>query len=138
MKTMELVKVWEKEYVTIRHNPEEKMIWNEWRGVIPSEPLREAMIHSCEFIVDNDVELILADFTRMCAPSMEDQVWIANHTAEILQHSKLRRVANLMAQDLFQQIAIETIYEIASRTPMPCESRDFFSQEEALEWLFED
>ncbi|WP_281163486.1 hypothetical protein [Pontibacter roseus] len=43
-----------------------------------------------------------------------------------------------MAQDLFQQIAIQTIYEIASKLSMPCESRDFVSREEALEWLFSE
>lgn len=131
-----MVTVWEKEYVTIRHSSDQKLIWNEWRGFIPSEPLRESMLKACEFIMDNEVELILADYSRLCSPSMEDQVWIANHTAEILRHSKLKRVANLMAQDLFQQIAIESIYEIASKaTPLPCESRDFMNKEEALDWL---
>jgi hypothetical protein len=71
----------------------------------------------------------------MAAPTMEDQVWVANHSADLLQYSKLRRVANLMAQDLFQQIAIETIYDIASEAPLPCTSRDFVVKEDALEWL---
>ncbi|WP_460921232.1 hypothetical protein [Pontibacter brevis] len=69
---------------------------------------------------------------------MEDQVWIAVYSAELLQHSKLRKVANLMAQDIFQQLAIERIYEKASELPMPCETREFVSREEALEWLFPD
>ncbi len=136
MRTLELIIALENDYVTIRHSPEEKLICNEWKGVIPSPELRKAMMFACEFILDNDVELILADYTAMCAPTFDDQVWIANHSAELLQHSKLRRVANLMAQDIFQQLAIESIYEIASETPMPCETRDFVSKDEALEWLF--
>ncbi|MBC5773709.1 hypothetical protein H8S95_06515 [Pontibacter sp. KCTC 32443] len=135
-KSIALEKVWEKEYVTIRHNPEENFIWNEWRGVIPSKELREAMIYACNFILDNQVELILADYTRMAAPTMDDQVWIANHTAELLQHSKLRRVANLMAPDIVQQVAIKSIYDIASEFSLPCESKDFDDKLEALEWLF--
>ncbi|WP_018478785.1 hypothetical protein [Pontibacter roseus] len=65
---------WEKEYVTIRHSPDVRLIWNEWRGIIPTEPLRVAMMKASQFIVDNQVELILADYTNMGAPSMEDQV----------------------------------------------------------------
>jgi hypothetical protein len=135
MKTLEFTSVLEKEYVTIRHSQDDKLMWNEWRGFIPSDILRGAMIFSCEFILEMEVELILADFTTFSAPTLEDQVWIATHTAELLQHSKLRRVANILAKDIFQQIAIETIYEIASETPMPCETQEFISKEEALVWL---
>ncbi|NDK55815.1 hypothetical protein [Pontibacter fetidus] len=125
-----------RDHVTIRHCPEEKLIWNEWRGMIPSDKLRDAIIFSCQFIIKNDIELILADYTLMAAPTVEDQVWVANHSAELLQHSKLRRVANLMAQDLFQQIAIESIYDMASEVTLPCTSRDFVVKDDALEWLF--
>jgi hypothetical protein len=127
-----------RDHVTIRYCSEEKLIWNEWRGVIPSHKLRDLIIYACQYIIDNKIELILADYTRMAAPTMEDQVWVANHSAELLQHSKLKRVANLMAQDLFQQIAIETIYDIASEVPLPCTSRDFVVKDDALEWLLSE
>lgn len=136
--TLELEIALNKEYLTVHYNAEENFIWNEWRDTIPSPQLREAMISACQFILANDVELILADFTHMCAPTVEDQAWIASHTAELLQHSKLRKVANLMAQDIFQQMAIEKIYEKASERPLPCESKAFVSQEDAIEWLFSD
>lgn len=129
-------KVHEREFVTIRHNFEKKMLWNEWRSNIPSGPLREAMHFACQYIIDNEIELILADYTRMLPPSLQDQTWIATHAAQILQHSKLKRVANIMGTDIFQQISIETIYELASKYPLPCESRDFIFKEDALEWLF--
>ncbi|MFD3003301.1 hypothetical protein ACFS7Z_23265 [Pontibacter toksunensis] len=135
---MELVTVLDIEYVSIRHNPEEKFMWNEWRESIPSQQLREAMMFACDFILDNEVELILADYTRMHATTVEDQVWIATHSAEKLQHSRLRKVANVMAHDVFQQIAIENIYEKASEIPLPCVSEAFFTKEAALDWLFSD
>ncbi|WP_299824722.1 hypothetical protein [uncultured Pontibacter sp.] len=135
MKTLELITVWEKEYVRIQHSPDEKLIWNEWKGVIPSLKLREAITYACNFILEHDVELILADYRNMCSPTFEDQVWIAKNSAEVLQHSKLRRVANLLAQDIFQQIAIESIYETASKVPLPCISKDFVYKNDALDWL---
>ncbi|MFD2512352.1 hypothetical protein ACFSRY_00620 [Pontibacter locisalis] len=131
-----LKKVLDKDYFTMRFSVGENFIWNEWKGAIPSKQLREAIIFSCEFILANNVELILADYTKMCSPTVEDQVWIANHSADLLQHSRLRKVANLMAQDLFQQLAIQNIYDKASEVPLPCESRDFVSKDAALEWLF--
>lgn len=136
MKTLDLKVAFDKEYVTIRYCAEEKYIWNEWRGLIPSQELRDAILFACYFILDNDVELILADFSKMTGPSLEDQVWIANHSADLLKHSKLKRVANVLAPDLFQQVAIENIYDIASEVPMPCITKDFVSKEEALHWLF--
>ncbi|SIQ85518.1 hypothetical protein [Pontibacter lucknowensis] len=136
MNLLNFEKALEQDFVTIRHSPENKMLWNQWRGSIPSDPLREAMIFACEFIVANEIELILADYTKMQPPSLQDQNWIAIHSAEILQHSKLKRVANVMGTDIFQQLSIETIYQIASQTPLPCESRDFMFKDDALEWLF--
>ncbi|WP_242919966.1 hypothetical protein [Pontibacter liquoris] len=125
----------QQEYVTIRHCAEENFIWNEWRGAIPSQQLREAMFFSCEFIIAHNIEFILADFSKMNAPAFEDQVWIANRSAAILQHSKLKRVANVLAMDIFEQLAIESIYEMASEIPLPCQYRDFISEQDALEWL---
>ncbi|GAA4441560.1 hypothetical protein GCM10023188_40220 [Pontibacter saemangeumensis] len=138
LSALEFTVALQKEYVTIRHNPPEKFIWNEWRHTIPSPQLREAMLFACEYILAHDVELILADFSKMHAPSLEDQVWIANRSAQLLQHSKLRRVANILSLDVFEQIAIENIYALASNLPMPCETREFVSKEEAMEWLFSD
>lgn len=137
MEALTYTKALEKEFVTISYSQERHFIWNEWRGEIPSHELREAILFSCHFILDNGVEFILADYTLMIAPSLDDQIWIANHSAELLRHSKLKRVANVLASDIFQQVAIETIYDIASEVPLPCESRHFVSQEDALQWLFE-
>ncbi|WP_147294223.1 hypothetical protein [Pontibacter diazotrophicus] len=138
LNSLEFLIAVDKEYLTIRYHREEKLIWNQWRGAIPSPQLREAMISACHFILVNDVELILADFTRMCAPTVEDQVWLGKHSAELLQHSTLRKVAILTAQDIFQQMAIERMYEKASERPMPCESRPFISKADAMEWLLAD
>ena len=136
MRTLELKEAFTNEYVTIRYSAEENFIWNEWRGVIPSRVLREAVLLTCEFVLANKIAFILSDYSRMSAPLLDDQVWISNHFSDLLHHSRLRKVANLMAQDLFQQVAIQTIYDMASEVPLHCESRDFVSKEEALEWLF--
>ena len=58
--------------------------------------------------------------------------------SRILQHSNLRRVANIQGPGIFQQVAIDTIHEIVSKTPMPGEVRDFLSKAEAKEWLFSE
>ncbi|GAB3200081.1 hypothetical protein ABID22_003065 [Pontibacter aydingkolensis] len=136
MRKLELKVAWKKDFATMRYSPGKKLIWTEWRGAISSEQLREAIIYECEFILANRVELMLSDYTMMIPPALEDQVWVANHTTELLQHSSLRLVANLMAQDIFQQITIHTIYAFTSDVLLPCESRDFVTKEEALEWLF--
>lgn len=136
-KALELDLLINQEYLTVRVCEEEKFQWNTWKGSLPSQQLRSAMLQACHIILEYNIEYILADFTRMAAPTLEDQLWIANHTGAILSNSKLKRVANLMAQDIFQQVAIETIYDKASLIPQPCESQDFISMEDALNWLFE-
>ncbi|MBB6612683.1 hypothetical protein H7F15_16695 [Pontibacter sp. Tf4] len=136
MRTKTFEKVLDSEYVTIRHCPDERLLWNEWKGAIPSGKLRAAVRFASEYVAANNIELILADFSRMHAPSREDQVWIARTGARILQHSKLRKVANLTSSDIFGQIALETIYDIAAETPLPCEVRNFISEQSAAEWLY--
>lgn len=42
-----------------------------------------------------------------------------------------------MAQDIFQQMAIEKIYQKAYEQSFPGESRSFVSEDDAIEWLFE-
>ncbi|WP_299990927.1 hypothetical protein [uncultured Pontibacter sp.] len=129
-------KALELDFVTIRHFPDQKLFWSDWRGIIPREPLREAMHFASQFIIENEIELVLVDYTHMLPPSLQDQNWIATHSAAILQYSKLKRVANVMGYDIFQQISIETINEIAYRYPLPFESRDFMFKDDAFEWLF--
>ncbi|WP_439882531.1 hypothetical protein ACSX1A_05050 [Pontibacter sp. MBLB2868] len=136
LQKLELATVLDKPYVTIRYCSHTKFIWNEWRGVIPSSQLRDAMIFASKFALDNKVEYILADFTKLCAPSLEDQLWIAKQAGNLLKDSKLKKVANVMPTDFFQQIAIENIYEKASEIPQPCETRAFLFESDAVAWLF--
>ena len=138
MHILSLEKVLATNYVTIRHSPEHKLIWNEWKGTIPSAQLKEAMLFVSNFIVANNIALILADYTHLSPPTREDQVWIARTTSTILQHSNLRRVASINGHDIFQQLALDTIHEIAAQAPVPCMSCDFLSKAEAKEWLFAD
>ncbi|PVY37312.1 hypothetical protein [Pontibacter virosus] len=136
MNLQNIEKALELDFVTIRYSPDQKMFWGNWRGNIPSKPLREAMHFASQFIMDNEVELVMVDYTFMLPPSLQDQNWIATHSAAILQHSKLKRVANVMGSDIFQQISIETINEIAYKFPLPFKSRDFMFRDDAQEWLF--
>ncbi|TPE46215.1 hypothetical protein FJM65_02410 [Pontibacter mangrovi] len=125
------------EFFIMKFNQEEKFLWNTWKGKMPSAQLREAMLFASNFILAYNVTCILADYRLMHAPTLSDQAWIAKHTGKLLQHSKLERVANLLAPDVFQQKAIETIYEKASEMPQPCETRDFIEEQDAIKWLMD-
>ncbi|MCX2741520.1 hypothetical protein [Pontibacter anaerobius] len=135
LSTLEFTTILDTKYLTIRHCPEEKLLWNEWRGVIPSQQLRQAIIYDCNFILENDVELLLADYLNLSAPVVEDQVWVARHSAPLLRKSRLRKVANLLAQNIFQQLAVENFYEKEAVLPRNCVRREFVSNNDALVWL---
>lgn len=134
LKTKDFITVLREEHLTMRYYPQDSLLCNEWRGVIPSGDLRNYILLACHFVVDNHVEFILADYSRMSAPSFDDQVWVANHSADLLRHSRLRLVANVLANDLLQQLAIGTIYDLASASTR-FESRDFVHKDDALKWL---
>ncbi|MDX5443061.1 MAG: hypothetical protein LPJ89_04675 [Hymenobacteraceae bacterium] len=138
MKTLELVTTWDKEHVKLCFDSDKKIVVAEWKGAIPSKQLRDATVQTCDFVLEHDVELLLNDYTLLLIPNLEDQVWVANHAAELLQHSKIRKIANLMAQDLFQQIPLEGVNDSFSNVPLHSESRDFLSADEALQWLLSD
>lgn len=138
MKILDLVTTWSEDHVKLFYDPVRSLAIAEWRGAIPSAQLREATLYTCDFVLSKGIELLLYDYTLLFAPNLDDQVWIANHSAELLQHSRVKKIANLMAQDLFQQIPLEGVNDTFSDISLHCESRDFLSKEEALEWLLSD
>jgi hypothetical protein len=133
---LDLVKLLKKDHVTICESEKLKLLFIECIGVVPCQELRDTISFSCDFILKNSIELLLVDYSRMNAPNIEDQTWIANHLVEHLKESKLRKIANLISPDFFHQQAIKNIYNKTSDEVLNnVVSKDFIAHEDALVWL---
>ncbi|MEJ8803827.1 hypothetical protein [Pontibacter sp. H249] len=44
-------------------------------------------------------------------------------------------MANIIGYDLYEQIAIDSIYEMTAVQSMPYSTKEFIAKEEALNWL---
>ncbi|PTX14943.1 hypothetical protein C8N40_10941 [Pontibacter mucosus] len=125
----------QEQHFSLRYYVDDKLVCTEWRGVVPCDTLRQYSLYVCQFILDNNAELVLADYSRMIVPCLEDQVWIANRTEKILRQSRLTRIASVLAPELFQPLGGRSTPEFAAQLHLPCELRDFAHKNDALNWL---
>ncbi|OKL39597.1 hypothetical protein [Pontibacter flavimaris] len=123
------------QHLTMRYYDADKLLFNEWRGVVPSEVLKLYTLTVCHFVVDYEVAYVLADYSRMTAPSLVDQLWVINHSENLLRHSVLLRVATVLSPELFQPLEEPATNPPAIGLKLPCDMRDFPLKEEALHWL---
>ncbi|WP_276499696.1 hypothetical protein [Pontibacter litorisediminis] len=128
----------QEQHLTLRYYPTEKLLCSEWRGVVPSEVLRQGTIYVCQYVLDYNIERILADYSRLVAPSLEDQLWIANRSEHLLRQSKVSRVASVLAPEFFQPPGGRSSSCTVSAVGLSFELHDFGLKADALHWLMLD
>ncbi|RAU82525.1 hypothetical protein [Pontibacter arcticus] len=133
---LELSVVYDTKFMSMTYCENNKLLWGKWIGAIPSDILRKEMLHTCDFLLEKKVELILTDYSRLQPPNMSDQVWIAENTTRRLINSAIRRIASIQSFDLIQQQVMDSIitrsYKIDS---IPWVVQNFISVEPAIHWL---
>lgn len=125
----------QEQHFSLRYYADDKLVCSEWRGVVPCDTLRQYSLYVCQFILDNNVELVLADYSRMIVPCLEDQVWVANRTEKLLRQSNVSRIASVLAPELFQPLGGRSSTDITIQLRLPFDLRDFTQKNDALNWL---
>ena len=125
----------QEQHFSLRYYADDKLVCSEWRGVVPCDTLRQYSLYVCQFIIDNNIGLVLADYSRMIVPTLEDQVWVANRTEKMLRQSSVSRIASVLAPELFQPLGGRSSTDVSTQLRLPCELRDFVHKNDALSWL---
>ncbi|MBC5775713.1 hypothetical protein H8S95_16665 [Pontibacter sp. KCTC 32443] len=131
---------YETDAMRVSYDEELQLGVGEWKGFLRSEELRKAGLDSLDFVNKHNITRWLADRRKMKAIRQQDQQWTIDEFVPKLMQSPVRRIANLVSEDLFNKMAIESMYQRSGGLGSIA-FRDFDRLEDAMEWLkqpFED
>lgn len=106
----------------------------EWRGALNSTEFREAFWKCIELTNEKKLENWLGDNRKMKAISEQDQEWTFQVATPLLLRSTLRKMATVVSEDIFNQMAVTTMFDRAAPV-LTFENQYFKEFEKALEWL---
>src|SRR5688572_1974534 len=124
----------EKPYVTIYFDGSKSLGIAEWRGSLTSAEYREAFGKCLELTNEKKLVNWLGDNRKLLAISEQDQEWTFQVAAPILLRSTLQKMATLVSEDMYSQMAVTGLFDRASPV-ISFENQYFKEFEKALEWL---
>jgi len=106
----------------------------EWKGFVSSKELRETALRSLEFVNQHRITRWLADRRHMKAIRQQDQQWTVEEFVPKMLESPLRRMATVVSEDIFNQMAMEQMMKRSGGLGN-ITLRNFGKVSEAMEWL---
>ena len=106
----------------------------EWLGFISSKDIRATALRSLEFVNEHRITRWLSDRRKMKAIRQQDQQWTVEEFIPKLLESPLRRMATVVSEDIFNQMAMEQILKRSGGLGNIA-LRDFDNVAAAMEWL---
>ena len=124
----------ESEAIKISYDEDLQFGTAEWTGFLSSNELRSYSLRCVELINEKGLTRWLANSTKMKAIRQQDQEWTLAVLLPKMLDSPLRRMANLVSEDIFNKMAFE---HMLKRTGPLGEFiiREFDSKPEAMAWL---
>lgn len=98
------------------------------------EVFRSNITTSLRLIEDKNPVIWLADNRKMKAIRQKDQAWFEKEVLPRLGASSLRKMASLISEDIFNQMAVENIFTRGNK-PIRFDHQFFKDEKEALTWL---
>jgi hypothetical protein len=124
----------ENAHVTIFYDPFWKMGRAVWNGFLSGETFKTNLTACLRLIEEKHLALWLADNRKMKSIRQQDQLWLEKVFVPRLAASSLQKMATLISEDIFNQMAIETLH-IRGGKLVPFDTQFFQDEEEARKWL---
>ena len=121
-------------YLTLYYHAAESLGHPVWNGFASGEEHRNSVWECVKLIQEKKPRFWLTDNRKMKAVRKADQEWFAQEIISIMANSSLRKFAVLMAEDIFNQMAVENIYQHTTRINN-FEMKFFDNEATALAWL---
>lgn len=118
----------------ISYDEELQLGVGEWKGFVSSNDIKEVALRSLEFVNEHGITRWLADRRKKKAIRQQDQQWTVEVFIPKLLESPLRRMATIVSEDIFNQMAIEQMLTRSGGLG-GIVLRDFDREEGAMEWL---
>lgn len=125
---------YENEYIRLRYDEELQLGVSEWKGFASSNDIRNTALRSLEFVNTHGITRWLSDRSKMKAIRQQDQQWTVEEYIPKLLESPLRRIATIVSEDMFNNMAIEQMLKRSGGLGSIA-LRDFDKVPDAMEWL---
>ena len=124
----------ENDHLTLYYDAAGQMGRAVWTGFLSGEVFRSNIGASLQLIEDKNPVLWLADNRKMKAIRQKDQAWFEKEVLPRLGASSIRKMAALVSEDIFNQMAVETLF-IRGNHIIRFDHQFFHREEEARAWL---
>lgn len=124
----------ENEHVCLYYDPAHRLARAVWNGFMSGEVFRSNVSTSLRLIEDKNPVTWLADNRKMKAIRQKDQDWFESEVLPRLGTSSLRKMATLISEDIFNQMAVENIFTRGNKH-IRFDHQFFKNEKEALAWL---
>ena len=121
-------------YLTLYYHTAESLGHPVWTGFASGEERRQSVRECIKLIQEEKPKFWLTDNRKMKAVRKADQDWFSQEIIPIMASSSLRKFAVLVSEDIFNQMAVENIYQQVVETNT-FEMRFFDDETTALAWL---
>lgn len=120
--------------LTLFFQPDRRMVRALWNGFLSGEEFRASALACSQVLKERAPLYWLADNRKMRALRKKDQDWFEKEIFPHLAASSLEKMATLISEDIFNQMAVETLHTLGTPV-MRFEARFFHNEEQALQWL---
>lgn len=124
----------QEKFVTIYLDREHNLGKAIWNGFLTSEEYRQGAQICLDLIYNQSLSKWLADNRKMKAIRKQDQEWTLQYIFPKLARSPLRKMATLVSEDIFNQMAIESMLT-RSNSQILFDHHYFKDEITALLWL---
>lgn len=125
---------YETDAMRVTYDKEQQLAVGTWKGFVTSKELRKTALDSLDFVNEHQVTRWLSDRRNMKAIRQKDQQWTIDEFVPRLLQSPLRRLANVVSKDIFNQMAMESIVQRSGNLG-EITLKEFENIEDAMEWL---
>lgn len=122
------------EYLYLGYDEDRKLAQAVWNGFLNSQEFRTASQACLDLLQEHQPINWLADNRKMKAIRQHDQDWFVQEVIPRLAQSSIRKMATLVSEDIFNQMAVENIEAKANEVVL-FDNYHFKSEEEAMHWL---
>lgn len=126
--------VFSDECLQLYYDPENKLVRAVWNGFLSGENLRRVVAKCLDLLDEENPENWLADNRKLRAIRQHDQEWLAENLLPKLAVSSLKKMATIVSEDIFNQMAIGNLLTKATEI-VHFDHQYFKSDQAAYKWL---
>jgi hypothetical protein len=127
---------YESDFYIIEVDTATNLIQSKWLRNVTDQEVVEGGTKLYEALRDTKVELVVADAKNIGSLSSTAKEWLSVSFYDLLSQTPLKRIARVMPDSVFQQIALESVVTRAEALGITkFDVKNFSNTKDALKWV---